>query len=220
MILMAYDRAVHIGKLYSRGNQLEVIAASLVVVSEGEFEPASRWGYEQFAECGHFFEPDYRYEIVLLPETDQDGDPIVEITVWRHLMIIGTFIPLKRSIKEWGKYNDVTVAWTSMVEEYAIQDINSNIEDATPEVTDSLYFREIKLGILTAVYRALGRCPCDACLVRASCIETRQFEDGGRRRRMRNKCTAKLDYKASVKQFLPGLLSYDPELEKLFRETI
>ena len=75
MILMAYDRAVHFGKLYSRGNKLQVIAASLVIVSEGNFEPASRWVYEQFAKCGHFSGPDYRYEIVLFPEKDQDGDP-------------------------------------------------------------------------------------------------------------------------------------------------
>jgi hypothetical protein len=219
-ILKAYKRAVHIGKLYSRGNQLEVVAASLVILSEGAFEPASNWNYEQFAKCGHFAGPAYRYEIVLFPEKDQDGDPIVEITVWDHLMIIGTFTPLKRSIKEWRKYNDVTVAWTSMVKEYAIQDINSSIEDVTPEVADSLYFREVNLQILTSVYRTLGRCPCDDCLVRGACIETRQFEDGGRRRRRRKECKVKLDYEAGVKQFLPGLLSYDPELEKLFRKTI
>jgi len=61
-----------------------------------------------------FFKPNYRYEIALFWEDDQDGDPIVEITVWRHLMTTGTFTPLKRSIKEWGEYNDVTVAWTLM----------------------------------------------------------------------------------------------------------
>lgn len=219
MIVGAYDYAVSTKRFLISHDELVAFATSLILISKGDFEPSTRDGYEQIKMGGCFWEPDYWYKIVLFPETDQDNDPFCELTVsWR--LPSAVFTSIKRSLKEWRRYAELTAAYTSMVQEYSFQDINNNNANVNPEIESSIYLKEANSQILADVYRNLGPCPCDECIVRASCIETLTLNGGGKYRRMHDKCDKKVIYEGRVTQWFPGLLSYDSELDKLFKESI
>jgi hypothetical protein len=217
MLVRAYDYGVRT-KRYVSHDELVAFATSLILVSNGLFEPSTRDGYEQIKMGGCFWEPDYWYNIVLFPRNDQDGNPIVEITV--SFRVSGALRSITRTLKAWRKYDEVTVAWSSMVEDEAARDIYSGGKPATPQVAASIYFNETSNQILTAVYGALGPCPCDECIVRTTCFDTAEFEGGRRRCGSKRKCDRKLVYEERVKTLLLEMLSYDSEFDKLFRRWL
>lgn len=106
------------------------------------------------------------------------------------------------------------------MEDYADRDINNDAKTTNLEITNSIYFKEVNLHVLTDIYRTLGPCPCDRGSVKSTCLETVTCEGGVRRHLMKQTSDDKIAYKEKAEQFLLAMLSYDNELYELFRKPI
>jgi hypothetical protein len=216
MFVRAYDHASGKEKIGLGCDNLGGLATSLILISDGEFEPVSSQVYEEFYKYGHFMDASYVYHIVFEDGYHKKHDAVISVT-----KVGDPDVPeLNRPLEDWRKFNDVIVAWNSMVKERVSPGSNGEDRAENAEIAGSLYFDEVSARMLKPIYRELGSCPCDTCLVRAACTYRESSVDGDLYRRIRDKCENKLKYERKVKQYLSGQLSDDKELRDLLRKSI
>jgi hypothetical protein len=216
VLIMAYDEARNSGKLGSPKDKVQAFSQFLILTRSKDIEPVDSECYDWFHENGSFADAEYVYHIIF-PRNGHPNNQNTRMTVYSALFPSALF---DQSIKEWQRYSDVIMAWSSIVKDEGIPRFNTRNKTIDPLVADSLYSDELYARILVPIYKSIGKCPCDICMVRPTCISVKSENGNEKIRKVRRNCEKKVDFVQKAKRYLSSLLSRDRELDRLIRSSI
>jgi hypothetical protein len=216
MLVMAYDDAVNGGKLSSAKDKPEAFANWLIQKKKRDVGPCESDDYEYFRQDGSFGGAEYVYYIIFT-RNGRSSNRNARMVVWSTDQSYPLF---DQSIKEWQRYSDIIMAWSSIVKDKWIQRVSQTGKATNPLIKGSLYLDELYARILVPIYKRAGKCPCDICLVRPSCISIETEHEDLKRRKTGDKCREKVSYEQGVKKYLLSLLSRNRELDRIIKCSI
>ena len=185
---------------------------SIVHVGRGVISPLSKKYYLDFHShySSHWRAP--IYTITISSKTDKEGD-----LIW-HIEYKECWDPDKdawktdidRSVKEWAAWSKIDIALQSFVADFRFFEVQYAEDHTDKTIKRSIYLGEVDISLLKEIYKNVGKCPCDKCLVKPTCIDFHSQIKGSttyRRRHIKRVCEKEMDYSKSVKKYLRSRLS-------------
>jgi hypothetical protein len=191
---------------------IEKTAYSIVHAGGGVYLPVSKLDYEEYSKWGLFNASHSRFIITISGQDDQDGDHIWEIT-----MKSGPDPVITRTIKEWMKFSDIDVAFEHLLHDQVMYTANVEKKDVDNIIKESIFFGEFDSDLLSSIYKDIGRCPCDDCMLKAMRVTTHVYRENIRVREIMDTCDPMKEYRKAVKNYLLEKLSYDSQLQVLLK---
>jgi hypothetical protein len=189
--------------------------SSIIATSGLRCFPVGKRAYDEYAAKGWFYEMEYRYIIEINSRgLDENQDVIWDITLG-NLGRKASFDQITRTVKQWMKYNQTTIALESMLSYDGETCFDYDQEVVEPAIKDSIHFREVDLETLKDVYRNVAPCPCDDCLTRATCLRVTVDSRDIKSRSIREKCELKTKYEKEVRHYLLKMPLQDVQLQEL-----
>jgi hypothetical protein len=187
-----------------------ILSAARSILHATQFFLVSQLAYKEYAKKGSFYDEDFQYIVTVFDEEDPDGD-----IKWEMAMR-NKGGDITRGIKEWMKFRDSDTALQHLLHNIVASEL-INKESQIPEnIKGSIYLGEIEPTLLSTLYRDIGSCPCDTCIVRSACVNIDFPEEGYKVRKIwQDNCEDRPAYVTKVSDYFLQKLSPDKDLQDL-----
>ena len=198
---------------YIRG-RIQGAAASIIHVSRGCITPGTLYYYEDYTKEMKSKKFNYEIEISDKPD-DNDGYFSWNITLSKIPKIKENtnFDSITKTVNQWDLFISVFVAKSSFGSA-GVQRYDYSFENVKQNIKDSIFFQEISFNLINELYDNFGPCPCDICLVKATCIQFTINSWNQKHRLIAKQCEKSENYNQNCLSYLNNI-KIDDDLTEL-----